>query len=597
MAAMLPVSRRRSGGDNPGAVSHARAMAPADSQAATDEVVDRHRGLVGRTALVSILTLVSRLLGFVREVLAAALFGDTSAIWDAFVTAWRVPNLFRRFFGEGAISTSLQTALTEADADGGPGAGRRLFLGTARWLTVILVGVSLLAMALAWAVPDRVLGEDPEPVRELIVRLMPFVVLICLAAMCAGALNVRGHYATPSLAPALMNLVWIGTLVWIGLEFVWGSRAPPTDAIALKPYQLDMARVLAWGALASGAVQLLVQVPALARHQLLSGPAPTAAAPARQRPSRVLWASLPLALGAAVYQINVMIDGFMAEALLRDGAPTAHYLANRVQQFPLALIALAATSAVFPSLKALGHRGRHAELRSLHDRAQLGVCFLALPASVGLFLLATPMASVLFEHGAFGADGVGRVAAALRMLGPGPVAGGRGRPGEPHLLRPRGHAHARPGFGRGSDPQRRTERSPVGGPGYGRGRLGPGHGGHQLAAARVVAPRIDATSGAAAERSGGRSPRGGHGPGGRPERSRGLGSPRLDHPRPGSRGTRRGGLGFGPGGRWRGRRGGLPPGGLGAGGPGVARLPRSLAPLLGLSFVEIRCRNPGTHNI
>ncbi|MEM7307098.1 MAG: murein biosynthesis integral membrane protein MurJ [Planctomycetota bacterium] len=391
-------------------------MPPDAEPQAADAIVDRHRGLVGRTALVSGLTLLSRILGFVREVLAAALFGDQSAVWDAFVTAWRVPNLFRRFFGEGAISTSLQTALTEADAEGGDEAGRRLFLRTVARMTLVLSAVCLVAMGVATVLPDAWLGADPQPVRELIVRLMPFVLLICLAAICGGALQVRGHFTAPNLAPALMNLVWIGALLWIGAHYVWGEPVP-AGGEALKPYQLGMARVLAWGALLSGAVQLAVQVPALARTGLLfrradAGPD----AEPRHTAGSVLWASVPLALGAAVYQINVMIDGFMAEALLRDGAPTAHYLANRVQQFPLALIALAATSAVFPSLKALGHRGRLEELRDLHDRAQLGVAFLALPASVGLFLLAQPIASVLFEHGSYGPDGVARVAAALRML-------------------------------------------------------------------------------------------------------------------------------------------------------------------------------------
>lgn len=385
-----------------------------------DEIVDRHRGLAGRALLVSGLTLVSRLLGFAREVLAAALFGDKSAIWDAFLTAWRVPNLFRRLLGEGAVSMSLQTALTEADGAGGNEAGRRLFLRIMGVMVAVLAGASLVGMVGAYAVPDAALGADPEPVRELILRLMPFVVVICLAALATGALNVRGHYLVPSLAPALMNLVWIGTLVWIGVIYVWGDRSPPSGGAALKDYQLDMARVLAWGALLSGLAQLLVQLPALARYGLLrstSGDA-QAADPedTRRRARGVLKSSLPLAFGAAVYQINVMVDGFMAEAFLRDGGPSAHYLANRVQQFPLALIAIAATGSVWPSLKALGHRGRLDELRALHDKTQLGVCFLMLPASVGLFLLAQPMARGLFEHGSFGPDGVARIAAALRML-------------------------------------------------------------------------------------------------------------------------------------------------------------------------------------
>ncbi len=387
-----------------------------------DEIVDRHEGrLVVRTFLVSLLTLASRLLGFVREVLSAALFGDQSAIYDAFVTAWRMPNLFRRFFGEGAISTSLQTAITEADGDAGNEAGRRLFLSTMKLMSAILVAVSALSMLAFWFLPDampvtgwRWLGADPEPVRELVVRLMPFVLLICVAALCAGALQVRGHFSTPNVAPALMNVVWIGALVYVGYVFVWGDAEVPAGE-ARKGYQLDMARTLAWGVLLAGAVQLLVQVPALVKNGLLFGTGEPAGE-SRGGAWGVLATSLPLALGAAVYQINVMVDGFMAEGLLRDGGPSAHYLANRVQQFPLALIALAATSAVFPSLKALGHRGRLDELRALHDKTQLAVCFLALPASVGLFVLAHPIAAVLFEHGAYEADGVARIAAALRML-------------------------------------------------------------------------------------------------------------------------------------------------------------------------------------
>lgn len=396
----------------------------------SDPIVDRHSGLVLRTLLVSGLTLTSRILGFVREVLSAAIFGDTSAIYDAFVTAWRVPNLFRRFFGEGAISTALQTAITEADGDGGDEAGRRLFHGTLKLTLGLLVLVCVGTMAIAWVLPDTMpgtgwawLGADPEPVRELVVRLLPFVVLVCLAALCAGALQVRGHFVTPNLAPVAMNVVWIGALLFIGWTFVWGDEGAPA---APEARQMDMARVLAWGALLSGAVQLLVQMPALARFGLLRGPGdgpgsgtpPPAGEDERVRAGAwtVIKTSAPLALGAAVYQINVMIDGFMAEGLLRDGGPSAHYFANRIQQFPLALIAIAATSAVFPKLKALGHRGRGDELRELHDRAQLSVCFLALPAGVGLFVLAQPIATVLFEHGQYAADGVSRIAAALRML-------------------------------------------------------------------------------------------------------------------------------------------------------------------------------------
>ncbi len=382
------------------------------------DVVGRHRRLGLRTALISSLTLVSRLLGYVREVLAAALFGDRSAVYDAFITAWRVPNLFRRFLGEGALSTSFQTALTRTDGDLGEEAGRRLFQDTARLLTAVLLGLALGVMALVALMPDampitgwRWLGADPAPVRDLTVRVMPFVVIVCLSALAAGALQVRGYFAAPSWAPAAMNLVWIGVLVGLVVQFGVGQAEQDSADMARH---VQMTRILAWGVLAGGVVQLAVQVPALRRAGFLGvAPPPPAGAPDAWG---VLRRSAPLALGAAVYQINVMLDGLMAEGLLPDGGPTLHYYANRVQQFPMALVAVAATSAVFPALQAHGLRGDRRAVRDLHDRTHRAIAFIALPAALGLAVLAGPVISVSFERGAFGAEGVARASAGLRML-------------------------------------------------------------------------------------------------------------------------------------------------------------------------------------
>ncbi len=383
----------------------------------------RHGGLLRRTFLVSGLTLASRILGFAREMLQAALFGDKSAIFDAFITAYRVPNLFRQFLGEGALSTALQTRLTEVDADHGDEAGRVLF-----WRTLSLVGRILLllsgaTMLLVLYIPDRMpilgwewLGSDPGPVRELIVRMFPFVILVCLSALIGGALNVRGHFASTAFAPVALNAVWLAAIGYVVWRFGWGKEAPRDLA-----GQLEMARVLAWGVLAAGVAQLLVQVAPLARFGLLQASRDAQVVTVDQAQMRrtawdVLRRSAPLAFGASVFQVNVLVAGLMAEGLLPNGGPTVHYLANRIQQFPMALIAVAAISAVFPSLKALGHAGRKEELRQLHDRTQLAVVFLALPATVGLFVLAEPISSVLFGRGAFGQEGVQRVAAAVRML-------------------------------------------------------------------------------------------------------------------------------------------------------------------------------------
>ena len=389
---------------------------------ARPDIVGRHRRLVSRTVLVSALTLVSRILGYARESLMAALFGHQSAVLDAFITAWRVPNLFRRLLGEGALSTSLQTRLTEVDSDLGIECGRALLARTLQITSWILVAVCLVVMAVANLIPDplpivgwHVLGTDPAAVRELTTRLMPFVVLVCISAQTSGALQVRGEFKVSSLAPAVLNVVWVATLV----AFLWRDGWPQAASSMARSGELQMMRVLSWAVLVAGILQLLVQVPMLRRHGFLrfgSEPSGSAAFDVGGNARKVLRASAPLALGAAVYQFNVMIDGLMAQGMLTKGGPGAYYFATRVQHFPIALIALSATSAIFPSLKALGHLGRKQELRDLHDRAQAGVLFLAMPAAFGLIAMAGPICALLFQHGRYAAEGVERTALTLMTL-------------------------------------------------------------------------------------------------------------------------------------------------------------------------------------
>ncbi|MDF1837847.1 MAG: murein biosynthesis integral membrane protein MurJ [Planctomycetota bacterium] len=383
------------------------------------DLTQRHKRLGLRTVWISAMTLVSRILGFIRESLSAALFGNVSPVFDAFITAWRIPNVFRRFLGEGALSTSFQTALTEVDAERGNRAGAALFKATATRLLIILTLLTTVMTALALWVPDTMpltgwawLGSNPEPVHELAARVMPYLILICLAALVSGGLQVRGHFTAPALAPAVMNMAWISTLLVIGWRFGFEDATGGPESAARH---MSMARWLAAGVLIAGTVQLGVQVPALFKTGLL-GVSSGSEVISKDAVRAVLWSSLPMALGAAVYQINVMIDGLMALGLLPTGGATIHYFANRVQQFPMALVAVAATSAVFPALKAMGHRGDLKAVRTLHDSTHRNVAFFALPASIGLFVLAEPVLQVLFQRGAFAEEGVVRGASALRML-------------------------------------------------------------------------------------------------------------------------------------------------------------------------------------
>ncbi len=388
------------------------------------DVVKRHDRLLRRTALVSFLTLISRIVGLVRETLTAAIFGDRSAINDAFVTAWRVPNLFRALMGEGAITTSLQQALTRTDHERGEEAGRRLFHAIMKTVMVFAVIVTGIAVAIALLLPDampitgwRWLGADPEPVRDLTARMLPFVLFMCGASVAGGALQVRGHFLAPALAPSLMNLCWIGALFFTAHTYGWGGSADETPPERFARH-FDMARMIGLFVLGAGAVFLLVHLPPLARRGLWGARA--GAAPAARVSSSEVWAilrsTLPLAFGAAVFQINVLISGFLAEGLLPNGGPTALYYAARLQQFPLSIVSAAATSAVFPSLAALGQVGDRAGLKRLHDETHLAIAFVAVPATIGLFVFAGPVCAVCFGHGAFGDEGVARTAAALQWL-------------------------------------------------------------------------------------------------------------------------------------------------------------------------------------
>ncbi len=348
--------------------------------------------------------------------ITASLFGDKSGIYDAFITAWRIPNLFRKLLGEGALSVALQEGITKADSEEGLSAGAALFQATTRLVFAILLLVCGLGMVIAWCLPNTMpftgaewLGGDPDAIRELVVQLMPYVVLVCMTALAAGALNIRGRYATSSWSPVVFNLGWVAALVVVGLTWGWEMEGERPAA-----EEMAMVRALGWGVLAAGFFQLALQFPALKSSGLLLRSATDHKR--RGQAKKVLRSALPLAVGAAVYQLNVLIDGWMAEGMLSDGGPTLYYYANRLQQLPMALISISATTAAFPALLALGQSGDLKGLRELHDKTQRGVLFLLLPAAVGLYVLAGPQISALLERGEFGPEGVTRATPALQYL-------------------------------------------------------------------------------------------------------------------------------------------------------------------------------------
>jgi putative peptidoglycan lipid II flippase len=341
---------------------------------------------VRSAGLVSACILLSRILGFARDVLCSHYFGATM-LWDVFVVAFRIPNLFRRLFGEGALTAAFLPAFVERYEGNRPDEARGLLsrlLSALGLLLSALVGIGIAATYL--------LPEDPE--NALLARLLrimlPYLVLICMAAILGAALNGARHYFTPAFAPVLLNVVWIGAL----LLFVRNIEA------------------VAWAILLGGVLELAVLLPPLAARRILAPPRLDLKDPALREVGAQF---LPLVFGLALVQINEAVGSIIAKELIPgDGAVSAIYYGNQLVQLPLALIGTAMATAVFPLFTS-----PREVFEDVFQKSLRVVLFLALPATVGLGVLARPLVELLFEHGAFKADATERTAGVVLLYATG----------------------------------------------------------------------------------------------------------------------------------------------------------------------------------
>ncbi len=335
--------------------------------------------LLRATTVVSSLTLLSRLLGFARDLIMFRAFG-AGPITGTFVLAWTLPNTMRRWFGEGALSAAFVPAYARLLAQQQRAEADRLLGGVCGALLLILGSGSLLLASAAWLWPAAA-GGDGEGVllRELAAILVPYVVPICLVAVLGGALNAWGSFGAPAAAPALLNLFWIAG---IGLA-AWLYGLEPVPSI----------RLLAVALLAGGVAQLLATAIPLARRGALPWPR----LPGRGEPARGVFAAmLPTAFGLSVAQLTVLVNQLFAWTLLDPSANSFVYLADRIVLFPHGLTALALATAVFPRFAELAVQPDRAMLRGQVERSLQAVLFLAIPAAAGLVLLAPELFRIGF---------------------------------------------------------------------------------------------------------------------------------------------------------------------------------------------------------
>lgn len=369
------------------------------------------RTILGGSIINSAGTLVSRLLGMVRDMATAALLGmSQGGVMDCFVLAFRIPNLFRTLFGEGALTASYLPVFTKQWEED-PKKAWKLASVVAAWLAAILLGLVLVGetvCGLLWY-----FGQSHESVllvARLLAVMMPYLLFICLAALATATLHTRGHFLTPAFVPTILNVTWL-----IG-AFVIAPRVAEDQA--------GQAAVLGMCVVVAGSLQLAVQIPVLYRFGFRWDYDWRAAGGRAKEIARNM---IPMLVGLTITQLNGLLDSLIAWGLagplsptgeatpitwlggivdypMRLGAAAALYYGERLYMFPWGVVGIAVATAVFPMLARHAARG---EMRKLGEDLTLGlrlVAFLAIPASAGLAILSEPLARMLYQYGDFTSD-------------------------------------------------------------------------------------------------------------------------------------------------------------------------------------------------
>lgn len=342
------------------------------------------------------------MLGYVRDVMQLQLLG-AGLVNDAFMWAWTIPNAARRLFGEGALSAAFMPVFARVLEHQGAERARRLANVVISSLALLLTGlVIVLVVAVAFVPADSVanaLGMETSKVELMfgfLLLLLPYLAVICVIAQFMAVMHTLGEFAVPAVAPILLNVIWI-------VAVIVAARGWPGD-------QQSQAWVIIAGILLAAVVQFLWHLPrlrslgmgfAFVRPQLTDETA------------EVIRYSGPLLLAMGASQINIVADRSIAMWLLPDGGVSELYAGLRLMQFPLGLVSIALTTAVFPVLNRLLAREERSEAAAATGLALRTNALLSLPAAAGLMVLAVPMVSVLFVGGQFTSEAGGLAADAL----------------------------------------------------------------------------------------------------------------------------------------------------------------------------------------
>lgn len=330
------------------------------------------------------MTVLSRISGFIRDMILARLIG-TTPLADAFFVAFRIPNFLRRIFGEGAFSQAFIPVFAGYRADGDPAEARRFLDHVSGALSLILIGITALGVLTApllvlMLAPGFLAMPEKYHLTVVMLRItFPYLVFISLVAMGGGVLNSLGYFAVPAFTPVLLNVTLIAAALWIA------------------PHLQEPVLALAWGVLLGGVVQLGFQLPFLKRLHLLPRPR---LGFAHSGVKRILALMVPALFGASVAQINLVVDTVLA-SFLKSGSVSWLYYSNRLLEFPLGVFGIALGTVILPALSEKHVRASGADFSHTIDWALRWVFAVTLPAAVGLAVLGGPLLDTLFQYGAF----------------------------------------------------------------------------------------------------------------------------------------------------------------------------------------------------
>lgn len=351
------------------------------------------KGKIARAAgVMSIATFISRILGYVKDMILARYFG-ASGTADVFFVAFRIPNLLRELFAEGSMSSAFVPVLTEYQTKDGKEEADRLVKATFIFIFVFVGIICILGIIFAPAIitaiaPGFLNNPDKFSNTVLLTRIMfPFLLFISLASLTMGALNTRGVFFIPALAPALLNIVTIISVLTLSMHFT-----NPIISVAI-------------GVTAGGLVQFLFQVPFFFKQGYrmftVHGSRFTIHDFWHPGLKRIGLLIIPSTAGLAVAQINIFVSTILASYLV-EGSITYLYYSMRLIQFPIGIFGVAMGMAVLPALSEHSVKGEMEKVKEDFSFALRLLFFITVPAMMGLIALKTPIVSTLFQRGEFG---------------------------------------------------------------------------------------------------------------------------------------------------------------------------------------------------